>query len=192
RRLLADGHGQHAGDPGAERNEAHVAEGEDAGVADEHVERDDDRHLHERVDEVPLGRLRDERADERRGDDEGGGRRELHDRRETLHTRSVGCLRVKSPFGRTSSTRMTAAKRNVGKYWLWFVGSAPPRMPLAKPIEKPPSVAGIGRFRPPSTTPASTTIVSRSAKSGVTSGFCTVSITATTAASTPETRTAPP
>ena len=33
---------------------------------------------------------------------------------------------------------------------------------------------------PPSTTPARTRIVSRSAKSGVTSGFCTVSITATT------------
>ena len=41
---------------------------------------------------------------------------------------------------------MTAAKRNVGRYWLWFVGSAPPSRPLAKPIEKPPSVAGIGRF----------------------------------------------
>ena len=36
---------------------------------------------------------------------------------------------------------------------------------------------------PPTTTPASTTIVSRSAKSGVTSGFCTVRITATDAAS---------
>ena len=45
---------------------------------------------------------------------------------------------------------------------------------------------------PPSTTPARTRIVSRSAKSGVTSGFWTVSITATTAASTPEISTAAP
>ena len=87
---------------------------------------------------------------------------------------------------------MTAPNRNDGRYWLWFVGSAPPSRPVAKPIEKPPSVAGIGRFMPPSTTPASTTIVSRSAKSGVTSGFWTVRITATTAASAPESSTATP
>ena len=45
---------------------------------------------------------------------------------------------------------------------------------------------------PPSTTPASTMIVSWSAKSDVTSGFWTVSITATTAASAPERSTATP
>ena len=43
---------------------------------------------------------------------------------------------------------MTAAKRIDGRYWLWFVGSAPPSSPLAKPIEKPPSVAGIGPVEP--------------------------------------------
>ena len=110
---------------------------------------------------------------------------------EPLHTRSTVVARAKSPSGRTSSTRITAAKMNVGRYWLWLVGSAPPRSPVAKPIEKPPSVAGIGPVHARrATTPASTTIVSRSAKSGVTSGFCTVSITATTAASAPERSTA--
>ena len=45
---------------------------------------------------------------------------------------------------------------------------------------------------PPTTTPARTTIVSRRAKSGVTSGFCTVRITLTVAARSAETRTAEP
>ena len=45
---------------------------------------------------------------------------------------------------------------------------------------------------PPTTTPTSTTIVSLSAKSGVTSGNWTVRITATVAASTPESSTAMP
>ncbi len=67
---------------------------------------------------------------------------------------------MKSPFGRTSSTTITAAKMKLGRYWLWFVGSMPPRIPVAKPIEKPPSVAGIGRFIPPTTTPGEHEIVS--------------------------------
>ena len=54
---------------------------------------------------------------------------------------------------------------------------------MTKPIEKPPSVADSSRFMPPTTTPASTTIVSRRAKSGVTSGFWTVRMTLTVAAS---------
>ena len=45
---------------------------------------------------------------------------------------------------------------------------------------------------PPTTTPASTMIVSRRAKSGVTSGFCTVRITDTAAARSAETSTAEP
>ena len=39
---------------------------------------------------------------------------------------------------------MTAPKRKLGRYWLWLVGSVPPRIPLAKPIVNPPSVAEIG------------------------------------------------
>ena len=65
------------------------------------------------------------------------------------------------------------------------VGSAPLITPVAKPIAKPPSVAVQSRSIPPTTTPTSTTIVSLSAKSGETSGFWTVRITATVAARTP-------
>src|SRR5579884_1613773 len=190
RRLLGGRHRQHAGRPHTERHEADVAEREHAGVADEDVECDDDRDLHERVEEVRLQRARHREAEQRRREDEHHRRRQLG---RAPHTRSaVVPPRAKSPFGRTSRTRITAANRNVGRYWLWFVGRVPPRIPLAKPIAKPPSVADTGRFSPPSTTPARTTMVSSSAKVGVTSGFCTVSITATTAASTPETSTAEP
>ena len=114
-----------------------------------------------------------------------GGRRELHERRERAsYALQPAAAAREEPVrpdeqhedhGREEDRRQvlalrpSAARRRAGR--------------VAKPIEKPPSVAGIGRLRPPSTTPASTTIVSRSAKSGVTSGFCTVSITATTAAS---------
>ena len=87
---------------------------------------------------------------------------------------------------------MTRPKTNDGRYWLWSVGSAPPSRPLTKPIAKPPSVAESSRFMPPTTTPASTMIVSRSAKSGVTSGFWTVRITDTAAARSAETSTAEP
>ncbi len=59
------------------------------------------------------------------------------------HTRSTEWPRVNRPSGRTSSTRITAPNTNDGMYWLWFVGSAPPSSPVAKPIENPPSVAGI-------------------------------------------------
>ena len=52
-------------------------------------------------------------------------------------------------------------------------------------MRKPPSVADSRRVIPPTTTPASTRIVSCSAKVGVTVGYCTVSMTATTAASAP-------
>ena len=182
------GHRQHAGGPRAERDEADVAERDDARVADEDVERDDDRDLDERVGEVASGSTCETaRAEQRRADDE-------HRRAERAPAARRGASYAldRSPARRRARRAGRAGrgsrptKRNVGRYWLWFVGSAPPSRPLAKPIEKPPSVAGIGRFMPPSTTPASTTIVSRSAKSGVTSGVCTVSITATTAASAPE------
>ena len=87
---------------------------------------------------------------------------------------------------------MTRPKTSDGRYWLCSVGSAPPSKPVTKPIAKPPSVAVSSLFIPPTTTPASTTIVSRSAKSGVTSGFWTVRITLTVAASRPEMSTAEP
>jgi len=64
--------------------------------------------------------------------------------------------------------------------------------PEAKPIVKPPSVAVQSRSIPPTTTPTSTTIVSRRAKSGETNGVCTVSSTATVAASRPERSAAKP
>ena len=79
----------------------------------------------------------------------------------------------------------------LGRYWLWFDGSTPPRIPVAKPIEKPPRVAGIGRFSPPSTTPASTKIVSGETERARDLGLSTLSITAATAAKSPETTTAP-
>ena len=62
-------------------------------------------------------------------------------------------------------------KTAVGRYMLFSVGSAPLMTPVAKPIANPPSVAVQSRFIPPTTTPTSTTIVSRSAKSGPTNGF---------------------
>ena len=57
-------------------------------------------------------------------------------------------------------------------------------------MRNPPSVAESSRVIPPTTTPASTRIVSCNANVGVTVGNCTVSITATTAASTPAMSTA--
>src|SRR5581483_9882489 len=188
---LALRHRQDAGRPDPERDERDVPEREHAGVADEEVERDDDRHLHERVEEVVLERGGD-------AEPEQGGRQHERRRAQQLgdasqgHARSTAAPpRVKRPFGRRSRTRITAPKRKLGRYWLWFVGSAPPRIPLAKPIVKPPSVAGIGRVSPPRTTPASTTIVSSSPKMGVTCGLRPVSMKAETAASSPEMRTAP-
>src|SRR5438552_4134366 len=80
KRLRGNRHREHAGQPRANRDEADVPERQDARIADEDVEGDDDRDLHERVDEVALARLRHERADERRDDYEYCGRGELHER----------------------------------------------------------------------------------------------------------------
>ena len=183
-------HRQHAGRPRAERDEADVAEREHARVADEDVERDDDRDLHQRVGEVGLRRDRDERAEQRRGDDE-------RDRPEQLLQVRGASYALHRPREVEEPARPDEQHEDHGgederRQVLALVRSAARRRArrVAKPIAKPPSVAGIGRFSPPTTTPASTTIVSRSAKSGVTSGVCTVSITATTAASAPEMSTA--
>src|SRR6185437_1734516 len=111
--------------------------------------------------------------------DEQRRREELGDPADEAHTRSTAPPpRAKSPFGRTSRTTITAAKRKLGKYWLWFDGRTPPRIPFAKPIAKPPSVAGIGRLRPPSTTPARTRIVSWVPNAGTTVSSWTLNITA--------------
>src|SRR5205807_4714058 len=146
--LLILRHGEHAGGPGAHCDEADVAERQHTGVADEDVERDDGRDLDERVEEVRLEVARDLEPEQRGPEDERRGRKQLGDSADEAHTRSTAPPpRAKSPFGRTSSTTITAAKRKLGRYWLWFEGSTPPRIPFAKPIAKPPSVAGIGRDR---------------------------------------------
>src|SRR5262249_20855415 len=150
------GHGENARRPGAERDEGDVTEREHAGVADEQVESDDDRDIHERLEEVRLQRGRDGESEQRRSQDECGRTEQLGEPAERHRRSRAPPGGANRPFGRTSSTRMTAANRKLGRYWLWFVGRTPPRNPLAKPIEKPPSVAEIGRFSPPRTTPAST------------------------------------
>ena len=61
--LLVLRHRQDPGRPGAESDEADHAERKDAGVADEDVERDDDRDLDERVEEVRLEVARDRKAE---------------------------------------------------------------------------------------------------------------------------------
>ena len=187
-------HREHAGRPGAERDEADVPEREHARVADEDVERDDDRDLDERVREVRLRRARDERADDRRRDDEHRrARAAAAARRAALIRAPPPSLRANSPFGpdeqdeddgrRTGTSAGTGSGRS----------GAPRRAGRSRSRSRTRRASpGSGRFMPPSTTPARTMIVSRSAKSGVTSGVCTVSITATTAASAPESSTATP
>src|SRR5205814_9086252 len=127
----------------------------------------------QRRDHVRLRRRRHQRPEQSDGDHEHDRGEQLQRRARMPHTRSTACCpaRVNSPPGRTSSTRITAAKRNEGRYWLWFVGSAPPRKPDAKPIAKPPSVAEISRFMPQITTTARTRIVSSNAMSGGPSGL---------------------
>src|SRR5207302_9279008 len=100
-----------------ERDEADVPEREHAGVADEDVEADDDRHADQRVEEIDLRRTRRDVSEERSREHEDNGGGELRD--SLPHRRSAGPpWRVKSPCGRTSRTRITAAKRNESRYWL--------------------------------------------------------------------------
>src|SRR5262249_57485254 len=111
-----------------------------AGVADEDGQRDDDRDVDERRDDVGLRRGRHERAEEGHRDDEHDRRDQLEHGPDASHTRSTACCpaRVNSPPGRISSTRMTAANRNDGRYWLWFVCRAPPTKPPTTPLPNPP------------------------------------------------------
>ena len=96
----------------AERDEADVAEGDHARVADEDVDRDHDRGLHERVLELQLTR----RAREVPHDADS---RHEHERSEQLqravdvaacHTRSTAARRkgANTPEGRRSSTTITS------------------------------------------------------------------------------------
>ena len=113
RRLLLHRHGEHAAVQRPDGDEADVPEREHAGVADEDVERDDDRDRDERVDEVDLGRAREERPDHRDDRDEHRGRESRQERHEPSHTRSTGRApaRRTGPPGRTSSTRITSAEQ---------------------------------------------------------------------------------
>ena len=180
--LRLERHGHHARCERADRDEADLAEREHARAADEDVDRDDDRDGDERVQEVDLVRARDEgRADpdERRPARPGRAARPAR-RAALIRGRPPSARpRANSPAGRSSSTTITSANTAEGRKTVLSVGSAPLITPLAKPIAKPPSVAVQSRSIPPTTTPTSTTIVSLSAKSGVTSGNCTVRITAT-------------
>ena len=193
-RLRLERHRHHPGRERADRDEADLAEREHAGAADEDVDRDDDGDGDERVQEVDLVRAGHVGRADPDGDDERRGAEQSDRVVESPHTRSttVARPRAKSPAGRSSKTPITRANTTEGRKTVLSVGSAPLITPLAKPIAKPPSVAVQSRSMPPTTTPTSTTIVSLSAKSGVTSGNWTVRITATVAASTPERSTAIP
>ena len=120
RRLLLDGHRENAGCPGADRDEADVAERQHAGVANKDIEGDDDRDVDERIDHVRLGRARDQDADERRYSDHGHRREQLHESMHPAHRRSAAesLPRANNPPGRNSRTTITPAKRNDGRYWL--------------------------------------------------------------------------
>ena len=75
-RLVGPRHGEHSGCPRAYGDEADLPEREDARVADEDVEPDDDRDLDQRVDEVPLEVVRDREPEQRGRQDEQ--RRDQH------------------------------------------------------------------------------------------------------------------
>ena len=127
--LLILRHGEDSGRPGTERDEADRPERDHARVADEDVERDDDRDLDQRVEEIGLEVARDLEAEQRRRDDERRRHEELREPPQR-HTRSTAPpARAKSPLGRTSSTTITAAKMKLFRYWLWLVGRIPPRRP---------------------------------------------------------------
>ena len=160
----------HARRERADGDEADLAEREHARVADEDVDRDDDRHRDERVEEVDLVRGETCVATSPTATTSAAGPTSCDERVERRLTRAppppAPAARTARP-GAASSTRMTSAKTAEGRKTVLSVGSAPLITPVAKPIAKPPSVAVQSRSIPPTTTPTSTTIVSRSAKSGV-------------------------
>ena len=163
RGLLLLRHREHAGRPRADRDEADVPEREHAGVPDEDVQRDDDRDRDERVDEVDLGRARDGRTDERRR------RRPARpapaaatSARRASYALHRPRRRVNSPSGRTSRTRITRPKTNDGQVLALRgrqrAAEDARRRTRSRSRRASPRAAGV---IPPTTTPASTMIVSR-------------------------------
>src|SRR5262249_53021615 len=158
-------------------DERDLAERDHPAVADEDADRHDDRHRHQRRAEVDLRRRGGERAEhadhdqqEHRPGDRDGHLAAAPPRRAAEPAPGF----ANRPSGRTSSTRMTSANSADGRYTRLSEGSSSPRIPVATPIAKAPSVAVPSRSMPPTTTPTSTMIVSCSAKVGVTSGCETV------------------
>src|ERR671923_4754 len=191
RRLDRGRDGRQPGREGADRNEADVPEREYAGVAHEHVERDHDRHRHERGYEVLLGPGRHEAAHHPDEHDQAPRHQELHGAvpvpARSRHTRSTAVLlgRANRPAGRSRRTRITSRKTKEGRKTRSSAGSASPSTDVRKPIAKPPRVAVPRRSIPPTTTPTSPRIVTSSPNVGVTSGRWTVRRIATAAASRP-------
>src|SRR5438128_11394261 len=99
-------------------NEAHVPERDDARVADEDIEGDDDRGVDERVLELELPRRREIVPDPPDRDDEQDRRRDLKEWVDPSHTRSTGARRpgANRPLGRSSNTRITIPKTTDGRY----------------------------------------------------------------------------
>ena len=186
-----------AGRERADGDEADVPEREHARVADEHVDRDDHRDRDQRVEEVDVVGGRDEAARRcPRGSRARRARRAARARCDGAALipgppRTIARVRTARRAAR-AARRSRARRRTTAGRSSCSVGSAPSMIPLANPIAKPPSVAVQSRSIPPTTTPTSTRIVSFSANVCVTSGCCTVSITATIAASSADSSTAKP
>ncbi len=122
--LRAGGNDEEPGRIGADGDERDRSEGEDAGVADEDVEPDDEGQVNETGHDDGLeGRAAAERGDLRDDDDERGEQRQRPDRphsgAEELsrahHTRVTVERATIKPCGRTSSMTMTAANANASR-----------------------------------------------------------------------------
>src|SRR2546430_7381750 len=134
-RLRGSRHGEHARGPRADGDEADLPERQNARVADEDVEPDDDRDLDQRVEEVRLEVARDLQREQGGRQNEQGRDEHLREPANKVHTRSTAPPPwVKSPSGRRSSTTITAAKMKLDTNWLLSAGSTPPRIPVPRPI----------------------------------------------------------
>ena len=109
RALQQDRHGEEARGEGADGHEADLPEGEHAGVADEDVEGDDDRHRDDRLQHVDLRRPRDDGREQPGGDDEQHGPRQLH---RPGRAASHALHRARPPAARTAHPGAGAARRS--------------------------------------------------------------------------------